>query len=163
MTPTEDWRTVEGFPDYEVSSEGRIRFNGDVLNPPLNSNGYLRLAMVPEGGGRKVRRYVHQLVAVAFHGPRPAGKEVRHLNGQPLDCRAVNLAWDTHRRNMLDIVDHGAHYSANKERCPQGHPYDGENTYVTPGRPTARYCRACRKAHSLAYYHRRAARKAVAA
>jgi len=35
--------------------------------------------------------------------------EARHLNGQPLDCRAENLAWGTPRQNRLDSVRHGTH------------------------------------------------------
>ena len=31
-----------------------------------------------------------------------------------------------------------------KTHCPQGHPYDAENTYVTPA--GHRYCRVCNRA-----------------
>lgn len=33
------------------------------------------------------------------------------------------------------------HFQRRKQSCPQGHPYDEANTYVSGGR---RYCRACR-------------------
>ena len=32
-----------------------------------------------------------------------------------------------------------------KDHCPQGHPYSGDNLYVTPS--GHRQCRACRRAH----------------
>lgn len=44
--------------------------------------------------------------------------------------------------------------------CPQGHPYDPANTYVSPkGR---RACRACHHARSLAHERATAARKRAA-
>jgi hypothetical protein len=33
-------------------------------------------------------------------------------------------------------------HNAIKSRCPQGHPYDKDNTYYSVGR---RFCRACQK------------------
>lgn len=40
-----------------------------------------------------------------------------------------------------------------KTHCPQGHPYDDENTYISPdGR---RMCRACRNDHTGASRARR--------
>lgn len=40
---------------------------------------------------------------------------------------------------------------AERTHCPQGHPYDEENTYMHHGQ---RHCRACRKAHWRAWYER---------
>lgn len=34
------------------------------------------------------------------------------------------------------------HFQRRKQSCPQGHPYDEDNTYITGGR---RYCRECRR------------------
>lgn len=41
---------------------------------------------------------------------------------------------------------------AAKTRCPQGHPYDTSNTYVT--KAGHRQCRTCRRAHSLEHERR---------
>lgn len=41
-----------------------------------------------------------------FHGPRPEGMEVAHLNGIPGDCRAENLAWKSHVDNIADKIEH---------------------------------------------------------
>lgn len=68
--------------------------------------GYLRLS-VKTGTGRFVRRYVHNLVALAFL-PNPHNRPlVRHLNGDPMDNRLVNLAWGTHAENEADKAWHG--------------------------------------------------------
>jgi hypothetical protein len=37
------------------------------------------------------------------------------------------------------------HHNTLKEECPQGHPYDEENTHIDPR--GARRCRACNRAH----------------
>jgi hypothetical protein len=60
-------------------------------------------------GGRGIHKSitVHRLVATAFLGPRPAGLEVRHLNGDPTDCRLANLAYGTPAENGQDRVRHG--------------------------------------------------------
>jgi hypothetical protein len=94
---------------------------------------------------------VHALVLLAHTGPRPEGMVVRHLNGDPADNRLANLAYGTYVENQADAVRHGtsqALIEAAKTACPQGHPYDSENTYVgrqyLTGRPK-RACRACKR------------------
>lgn len=147
MTTTEcveAWRPVPGFGDYEVSDLGRVishRRNGLVteLHRSINTNGYLRVQLAV-GGGRYVWRYVHRLVAEAFHGTRPPGLVVRHLNGDALDNRAQNLCWGTPSENAYDRVRHGTHHEAKKTHCNSGHPFDEANTRLYRGR---RYCRAC--------------------
>lgn len=42
----------------------------------------------------------------------------------------------------LDLVESLGAFNANKTHCPDGHPYDSENTYITP--TGKRMCRACR-------------------
>jgi len=148
---SEDWRPV---PEYEgiylVSNLGRVlsaprrRTRGGVLRPKLNKRGYLAVNLVAEGKQRT--HEIHRLVASAFLGPRPEGSEVRHLDGDSLNCRIGNLSYGTRSENNLDRGRHGTDPQACKTHCPQGHPYTGENIRRIPSRPTARYCRACGEA-----------------
>lgn len=117
----ERWRVIEGFPNYEVSNlgnvrswahKGRGRGKGRTKKPRLltatlrkGSTDYLTVTLYSEEG-RSVS-LVHQLVTKTFHGPRPEGKVVRHLNGDPLDNRAENLAWGTPKENSADRYVHG--------------------------------------------------------
>ena len=62
---------------------------------------YLALSAVPKGP------YIHHLVCELFHGPRPDGCEVRHLDGNRDNNAANNLAWGTRAQNRADMVGHG--------------------------------------------------------
>lgn len=57
--------------------------------------------------GRDVDRTLHAIVATAFHGKRPRGKECAHLDGKPPNNRAKNLAWVTPLENSHHKVAHG--------------------------------------------------------
>src|SRR4051812_22044658 len=108
----EIWRPVEGYP-YEVSNLGRVRrtvatistWAGRVLRPRLDPKGYRRVKLCRDGAYRQVT--VAIVVCEAFHGVRPPGLQVRHLNGVPDDDRASNLAWGTAQQNTDDKWRHG--------------------------------------------------------
>lgn len=146
---TEQWRPVVGYEGlYEVSDHGRVRSTprkgtrGGLLKPyPAKAGGYWLVALCRDGGQKF--RHVHSIVMEAFVGPRLGGMEVRHLDGDPQNACLSNLRYGTSSENKLDTIRHGRHVTARKTHCPQGHPYDLVNTYVSPSRPTARYCRAC--------------------
>lgn len=154
----EEWRPVDGFDGYMVSSLGRVisyrqTRSGHVMAQAIDNYGYPTVSLTRNGKYRPYR--VHGLVARAFHGPRPDGKEARHLNGVKTDCRASNLQWGTHRQNMRDMLGHGTGWgsmNARKTHCPREHEYTPENTKVHRGR---RFCRACARAANRAYYRRR--------
>lgn len=78
-----------------------------MMTPSRDRGGYERISLSRDG--RKQQFGVHQLVCCAFIGPRPVGMEVAHLNGDPADNRAENLAWRTPRDNSADKVVHGTH------------------------------------------------------
>ncbi|WP_168714674.1 NUMOD4 motif-containing HNH endonuclease [Streptomyces sp. A0592] len=143
-----EWRPIPGYEHtYEVSDTGQInskarpRTRGGLLKLKVNARGYWAVSLV--AGGVQTTHEVHRLVALAFLGPRPPQAQVRHLDGDRLNCSAENLAYGTHSDNLLDAVRHGTHPTASRTHCPQGHEYTSENTRVTPSRPNARYCKAC--------------------
>lgn len=57
--------------------------------------------------GVAVKESLHVVVAEAFLGPRPKGKECAHLDGNKQNCLPENLAWKTHRENEADKERHG--------------------------------------------------------
>ncbi len=142
---SEQWLPIPGYErTYMVSSEGRVwskprrRTKGGLLSVHVGKRGYPLVSLVQDGIQKT--REVHRLVALAFIGPRPEGREVRHLDGNCLRPHVDNLAYGTRSENQYDLVAHGRHVTAGKTHCPQGHPYDEENTRLYQGR---RYCRTC--------------------
>lgn len=156
----ERWLPIEGYPNYEVSDLGRIwsrprpGSKGGILKPYFNKRtGYLSVTLTLDGVQKDFR--VNRLVCRAFHGPCPKGQDARHWDGDPLNNTAANLLWGTRKENMDDMRRHGRLYWSNRTHCPEGHPYDEENTRVSGG---ARYCIKCQKSAGRAYYQRQLAK-----
>jgi hypothetical protein len=94
------------FPELVVSDDGQIRGPRKWLKLfPNKTNPYLHFNIYRSPKWTQLS--VHVVVCTAFHGPRPAGLLVRHLDGDPLNNRADNLAWGTFEENEADKVAHG--------------------------------------------------------
>lgn len=163
--PGEQWADVPGFEGtYWVSTEGRVlsrrrhRSPGGLLTPG-SDRGYPTVALQALTQPRRTK-HVHRLVAQAFLGPRPAGMEVRHLNGDAGDPRLVNLRYGTRKENAQDTLLHGHNYAANRTHCPRGHEYTPDNIYTLPSR-NGRFCRECRAIQAEETAARRKAEREV--
>lgn len=166
---SEEWRPVVGYEGfYEVSNLGRVRsvdrviedawgrqcsLRGVLRKPYVSPKGYplVRLSV------GNVRKYftVHRLVAIAFLGPPPLGKEVCHTDGDKLNPRADNLRWGTPSENQADNLRNGtwANQNVGKTHCKRGHEFTPENTDVShPAnrRSPSRSCKTCRRLRYLA-------------
>lgn len=96
----EVWQPIPGFDGYEASSEGRIRSPRKVLT----ANGKRKYKVVNIG---RVPRYVHRLVALAFHGEPATDLWVLHRDDDPLNNRPSNLYWGTPKENSADKEANG--------------------------------------------------------
>lgn len=152
----ERWASISDHPNYEVSDQGRVRslgtkgHPGRILNGSVGKYGHIRVRLRTNGSTQ--RHFVHVLVMSAFAGPRPAGLQVRHLDGRAGNNSLSNLKYGTARENQLDSIEHGTHWQLLKNECPKGHEYDEDNTYTNG---TKRYCRRC---HAESEATRRASR-----
>lgn len=129
VAPAEvDWRPIPGHAGYEASSAGEIRpttprykvspieiwlaelvgekieRRGQKIAPWINRR-HRRdtacVALVVEG--KRVVRFVHVLVCLAFHGvPPPELTDCCHIDHDSLNNRASNLKWDTHANNVAE-------------------------------------------------------------
>ena len=127
----EIWKAIPGFEGgYEVSNLGRVRsidrviyadnrwgqsaprtYPGKMLSPFTNkARGGYRYVNLRTAGGQKNCR-VAVLVAAAFIGERPNGKQVAHRNGVATDDRPENLCYKTPLENTADKRVHGTHTS----------------------------------------------------
>lgn len=151
IVPVSQWLPIPGWEDrYQVSDHGQVRSarrrgtTGKTLKPWQDGRGYLQVSL--SRPGLLHTRKVHQLVLEAFVGARPREQEGRHLNGDPTDNRAVNLAWGTRSEQRQDDVRNGVNPHSRKTHCPRDHPYDEENTrFETRGSRRYRRCRACER------------------
>lgn len=108
-----EWRSVDGWPSYEVSNDGRVRsrvkrgrWPAKELRPGRASAGYFTVTLCDHG--RKKSHCVHALVAAAFLGHRPSDRhEVAHNDGNRANNSAWNLRWATHAENIGDTKRHG--------------------------------------------------------
>lgn len=105
----ETWKPIPGLDGYyEASNLGRIRRSkpgvntkvGRIVKLQSNPNGYIQAATCIAGVEK--RHWVHILVAAAFIGDCPDGKEVNHKDGNPANNRSCNLEYVTHQENIDD-------------------------------------------------------------
>jgi hypothetical protein len=99
-------------------------------------------------------RLAHRAAYESVKGLIPEGLVIDHLCRIPACVNPDHLEAVTVRENILRGVGITAQ-NVKKTSCPQGHPYDRENTYVRGRRRT---CRTCHRAHQLAYTARKASR-----
>ena len=107
----------------------------------INSNGY----------GQLGQRYAHRLMHETTLGPIPPGYVVHH------ECEVPHCVNPGHLKAMSRSdhnhqPGHSGDLNSSKSACPQGHPYDNENTLLEPllSGKAARRCRKCREAEAAA-------------
>lgn len=110
----ERWKPIPGYEHkYQVSACGGVRsvdhyvrlvahgketqrlVPGKTLKPGRSTSGHLTVCL-----GKGNTHGVHRLVASAFLGACPAGKEVLHLDGDPSNNRLENLRYGTRSENL---------------------------------------------------------------
>ncbi len=112
-TPPEEWRPVashEGW--YEVSNLGRVRrakpSRGTRRDYVIATSVYgkYRRAQLWRRGKAELHS-VHKLVAEAFIGLCPEGKQVNHKNGSRFDNQPENLEYITEADNNRHAITSG--------------------------------------------------------
>ena len=112
------WKTINEFPKYSVSNDGRVKNNktGKILTPHPDSNGYLSVSLCRDG--KHFTRRVHRLVAEAFI-PNPLNlHDVNHKDGDKSNNHESNLEYCTRSYNML----HSSRTLGKKPRKPYVKP-----------------------------------------
>lgn len=91
----EAWKTIEGFPLYEVSNLGNVRQKDErrllSTHHPDKVSGYCKVTMKNKDG--YTTKTVHRLVADAFLHREHGKTHVHHKNRDKTDNRADNLEW----------------------------------------------------------------------
>ncbi len=116
-------KTIEEFPNYQISSEGKVWSNartvkylrrgkemranirGRWLKPYKGIWGYLKVTLCKDGKNTDMK--IHRLVAQAFI-PNPMNKpQINHLSGIKIDNRVENLEFCTSQENMDHAIKNG--------------------------------------------------------
>lgn len=115
---SEEWRDVAGYEEsYSVSNLGRVRRDkqskgaraGKILKTYKTKRGYYYVSLSRARKDEK-HHFVHRLVAAAFIGPCPKGKEVNHKQSSITDKgnnRISNLEYLTPMENTQDAKRRG--------------------------------------------------------
>lgn len=125
----EIWKQIDGYPNYEVSDQGRVRNikTGNILKPAFIGSGkhYLGVSLCQNGQKKTCR--LHRLVAEAFISNPMGLPQINHRNENTTDNRASNLEWCDAKYN--------ANYGTRNERIAlsQSKPveqYDLDGNYI---------------------------------
>jgi hypothetical protein len=122
---SEMWLVLEGFNKYEIiSSDGRIRRSmretksytglpgrrlkpGGLLKLQTQRHGYKSVTLINDAGAHKTI-FVHQAVAILFHGPKPSKTHCAcHLDDNKENNTAANIKWGTPKENEADKKRNG--------------------------------------------------------
>ena len=110
-----EWRKVDGFSRYEVSTKGEVRlaikgFNrpkGHIMKPNIKKRGYVQYRLINDNGVQK-DVLAHRAVAKAYLGECPHdGWVVAHLDDNPTNNDVHNLKWVSNSQNQLHCRIHG--------------------------------------------------------
>lgn len=118
-------RPIPGYPGFEASSDGRIRRIGSERwhSQHVSRGGYMAVGLWIDGRTKVVT--VHRLVALAFLGTPPSGKnDCAHADGDKQNNAVSNLRWASRQENESDKVLHGR--SNRGERNGQARLSDAE-------------------------------------
>lgn len=111
----EEWRIVAAYPDYAVSSEGRVkriapdrhgRIMSEYIKPVKRPDGYFAVAFHRDA--KQKSRLLHRVVCEAFHGaPISSDLQAAHRDGVKSNNSSANLKWATPLENSADKKAHG--------------------------------------------------------
>ena len=103
----EVWKTSNKYPNYEVSSEGRVKkkSSGKILTATDDSRGYPAVTILDSNGQHT--KNVHRLVAETFLDNPYNKRTVNHKDGNKRNNHISNLEWNTMSENIKHTYNNG--------------------------------------------------------
>ena len=90
----EIWRSINNFPNYEISNIGRVRnVHGRILKPSISHKGYYYVGLCKQGKQKK--NVIHRLVATEFIDNINNHNIIDHIDRNKLNNCVHNLRWCT--------------------------------------------------------------------
>lgn len=96
----EEFRDIEGFPNYQVSNIGNVKNikKNEYKLPGYDDHGYLKVDLY--NNAKRSSKKVHRLVAQAFIPNEENKPEVNHIDGNKTNNKVTNLEWCSKSENM---------------------------------------------------------------
>jgi hypothetical protein len=86
----EEWKTISGYPNYQISNQGRVKnMKYDRIIGTRSTTGYACVQL----GRCSQKKYIHRLVADAFIPKIPGKDSVDHIDRNRLNNNINNLRW----------------------------------------------------------------------
>lgn len=97
----EIWMDCKGYPNYQISSLGRVwsKKRQIYLKPSKNTSGYLQVSLYTDNGKIK-RELIHRLVAIAFLENPNKYPCVNHKDENKENNNITNLEWCSRSYNI---------------------------------------------------------------
>ena len=115
MEIKEEWKTIEEYPNYQISSMGRVKSlnykrTGEerIMKPYITKKGYLRIKFLEK------KYLVHRLVAQAFLPNIENKPQIDHIDGNKQNNCVSNLRWVTNKENCNNPITLINYSKANK-------------------------------------------------
>lgn len=107
MSKELEWKKIENFSNYSVSSMGEVRNDktNKILKQSHNNKGYMYCYIKRDDGVYK-NCQVHRLVAKTFIPNINDKPCVNHKDYNPSNNNVENLEWVTHSENCLHSIEH---------------------------------------------------------
>jgi hypothetical protein len=103
----ERWITLDDYPLYKISRDGRIYSKRCKRTTKLGDKSGYKIAYIRDKSGKNRKMYVHRLVALAYI-PNPSRHPiVNHIDGNPSNNTVENLEWCTQSQNAQHAHDTG--------------------------------------------------------
>jgi len=110
----EEWRTINQFPNYDVSNFGNVRNNKTTKMMKLcRKSGYYHVSLTNEICKKTLK--VHRLVALTFIENPENKSDVNHKDKNKLNNHINNLNWMTRKENNIHRCE-GVKITCNKNK-----------------------------------------------
>ncbi len=104
---TKDWITLDDYPLYKISPDGRI-FSTWTKKMKLNlDRGGYKIVSITDPRGKERKIFVHRLVARAYIPNPNLYPIINHKDGNPSNNAVENLEWCTYAQNSQHAHDTG--------------------------------------------------------
>ena len=124
------WKECPSWPGYVAAKDGRVMSRyGKMMKGRVNNRGYVKVAHVVGSKGKRSES-VHRMIADAWLGVCPKGKEVNHKDHNKANNDADNLEYVTHRENIVKAREAGRFPDMKGKMSPRYGTHPSEETRV---------------------------------